>query len=330
MKSTADQSIRVHVTRFWKYEQDLHFLKELLDSNIDLTWEGEPPPDYHILVAGRPDPGLLEGKPSLKRLIIPWAGVSSETRRLMMDYPHIAVHNLHYNAAATAEMALALLLSAAKGLVVTDRAMRANDWQHRSRPDMSLQLEGMTALLVGYGAIGRRVGQALHALGVNVIAIRRNTDEVKSGDCLIYPAHALTDLLPKAHILVLTLPLTEETEGIIGKRELDLLPQGAILVNIGRGAIVDQQALYNALREGRLHGAGLDVWYNYPRDKSAEGDTPPADYPFSELDNIVMSPHRGGSTLDADRNRSIQLADMLNAAARGEPVPNAVDLEAGY
>jgi phosphoglycerate dehydrogenase-like enzyme len=127
-----------------------------------------------------------------------------------------------------------------------------------------------------------------------------------------------------------TLPLTDQTRGLIGEKEISLLPDHAILVNIGRGPVVDQGALYHALKDGKLHSAGIDVWYNYPPDEDARANTPPADYPFHELDNIVMSPHRGGGAAEVEVLRMTHLAELLNAVARGGPVPNKVDLEAGY
>jgi phosphoglycerate dehydrogenase-like enzyme len=130
--------------------------------------------------------------------------------------------------------------------------------------------------------------------------------------------------------LVIALPLTPTTENLIGEAELALLPRGAVLVNVGRGPIVEAAALYNALREGHLKGAGIDVWYNYPPDPEARSHTPPADFPFYELKNIVMSPHRGGGSEDSNMLRMLHLAELLNAAARGEMLPNRVDLDAGY
>ncbi len=105
-----------------------------------------------------------------------------------------------------------------------------------------------------------------------------------------------------------------------------------MLVNVGRGAIVEQQALYAALRERRILAAGIDVWYNYPRDETSRTATPPADLPFHELDNVVMSPHRAGA-LYANENdvlRMEHLAASLNAAQRGESIPNRADLDRGY
>ena len=146
----------------------------------------------------------------------------------------------------------------------------------------------------------------------------------------IFGLEALPQLLPQADVLLIALPGTPETEGLIGEAELALLPRGTVLVNIGRGPIVDAGALYRSLKEGHLLGAGLDVWYNYPPDPESRSHTPPSDYAFHELENVVMSPHRGGGSDGSDRLRVIHLTVLLNAAARGEPIPNRVDLEMGY
>ena len=143
-------------------------------------------------------------------------------------------------------------------------------------------------------------------------------------------ADHLPQLLPRSHALIITAPLTPDTKGLIGEKELALLPRGAVLVNVGRGAIVDEVALYQALKSGQLAAAGLDVWYNYPADEAAQTHTPPSQFAFHELDNVVMSPHRGGDEAGIDAARMQHLAQLLNAATRGDAVPNRVSLEAGY
>jgi phosphoglycerate dehydrogenase-like enzyme len=146
------------------------------------------------------------------------------------------------------------------------------------------------------------------------------------------PVAELPALLPKADALVICLPLTDETRGLIGESELALMPDRAILINVGRGPIVDESALYHALHDRTLHAAGLDVWYNYPNDEPGRKSTSPSEYPFHELNNVVMSPHRAGAphTPETESLRMRALAELLNAAARGEPIPNRVDLDLGY
>lgn len=307
-------------------------LHPILGNGIRLSEGAELPANTGILVSGRPTRQQIEAAPGLRALIIPWAGLPEETGSLMRDFPHVAVHNLHHNAAPVAELALMLLLAAAKFAIRYDQALRRHDWRIRyERPGPSILLEGKTALVLGYGAIGRRVAAACRALGMTTLATRYRLDAPETDNgTVVYPANSLPQLLPQANALIICLPHTPATDGLLGAAELALLPPKAILVNIGRGAIVNEAALYQALRDGGLHAAGLDVWYSYPPDKDSRANWPPSAYPFEELDNVVMSPHRGGAADETDRLRMAALAELLNSAAAGQPVGNQVDLDAGY
>jgi phosphoglycerate dehydrogenase-like enzyme len=310
----------------------LAYLYSQLDAGIEITVGEVVPETAVILIAGRPTEEQLLANSNLQALIVPWAGVPDTTRDLMADYPHITVHNLHHNAAPVAETALTLLLAAAKFTVPFDQSLRRHDWSIRyKRPSPSVLLAGKTALILGYGAIGQRIARLCHALEMDVLAIRRRVSQ-SSDDFAkeIHPPAALHGLLPRAQALIIGLPHTPETDGLIGARELALLQRPSLLVNIGRGPIVQQQALYEALRDGSLHAAGLDVWYNYPTEKSTRPHTPPADFPFHELENVVLSPHRGGMTSETEYLRMAHTAALLNIAARGEPLPNQVNLQQGY
>ncbi len=325
-------ALRVHIAEtFAPADQDR--FESRLDPAVEVTYGDSPPPavEYDVLVSGRPDEALLSASANLRAVVIPWAGVSRKVRDLLLARPHIAVHNLHHNAAATAEMAVALMLAAAKNLVPLDRALRAGDWRPRFTGDTSLELAGKTVLIAGFGAIGRRVGAACAALGMSVLALKRSaTAARREGTIEVHSASSLRALLPRSDVLVICLPLTPETTGLIAAEELDLLPPRAILVNVGRGPIVDEEALYAALATGRLHAAGLDVWYQYPEDEAARSSTLPSRLPFHELDSVVLSPHRAGDNMETEARRTEALAALLNAAARGRPLPNRVDLAAGY
>jgi phosphoglycerate dehydrogenase-like enzyme len=264
-------------------------------------------------------------------VVVPWAGITAGTRDLLREFPQLAVHNLHHNAVTVAELAIALLLAAAKSIVPLDRGLRARDWTPRYQASSALMLAGRTALVLGYGAVGREVARLCRSLGMEVVAVRRNgpTDPTEGPD-EVHPITELERLLPRADALLICLPHTAETDGLIGERELSLLPPSALLVNMGRGPIVDEDALFSALQERRLYGAGLDVWYRYPTDRESRSDTEPASRPFGELDNVVLSPHRGGQADATERLRMEHLAQLLNAARAGEPLPNPVDLSAGY
>ena len=314
--------------------QAFDLLQHGCDPSIFFT-TGEPSASasYEVLVAGRPRLEHLTSSPKLRLLVIPYAGLPAATRELLQDFPHLAVHNLHHNAALTAEMALTLLLAAAKFIIPCDRALRQHDWRPRYHPPPAVSLDRKTALILGFGQVGQRIGRACHALGMRVLALRRqpeNTIPPVEYPVEIFGPAMLLQLLPRAHVLIIALPATAATEALIGERELALLPPAAVLVNVGRGAIVDQAALYAALTSGQLGAAGLDVWYNYPRSQAEWVNTPPADYPFHTLDNVVLSPHRAGASTETESLRMTHLAELLNAIARGGPIPNRVDVQAGY
>lgn len=291
------------------------------------------PADYQILIAGRPGRKHVVASPDLRSLVVPWAGIPESTRELMLEFPHITVHNLHHNALPVAEHVIALLLAAAKFIVPMDRSMRNGDWTPRYDPSPSILLEGRKALVLGYGVIGQKVAQLCLGLGMEVLAIRRRVASppvASQSNVPVAPVEELHHVLPRADVLLICLPHTPETTGFIGAEELALLPPTAVLINVGRGPIVDEAALYHALNDRTLYAAGLDVWYDYPANEAARAHTPPSAYPFHQLDNIVMSPHRAGGSVETEKLRMIHLAELLNTAARGEPMPNRVDLQIGY
>lgn len=322
--------MNVHIL-YQPAKEDLAHLITLLDKNISLT-AGEPLPGFgevQVLVAGRPSQTQLEQLGPIEVLIIPWTGIPPETRSLLINYPDLRIHNLHHNAGAAAELALSLLLAAAKQVIPLDQQLRKQDWRPRYDKSSTVLLNGKNALILGYGEIGRLIKKYLEALSVNVWMIKR-TVESDTNDELIYTPGKLNELLPETDLLILALPHTEETDQLISHKELSLLPGNAILVNISRGKIVDQEALYMVLKNHQIFGAGLDVWYNYPEREEDRASTLPADFPFHELDNVVMSPHRGGMVQETETLRMAALAVLINAAARGEPIPNRVDLDLGY
>ena len=225
-----------------------------------------------------------------------------------------------------------ILFAAAKTIVPADRTFRRHDWRSRYDGTPTLILDGKTALILGLGAIGARIAAICRALCMDVHAVRRRPDLPHPAYVTVHPLDALQAILPQADVLLIALPLTPETEGLIGKRELGLLRPSTVLVNVSRGAIVDEEAVYFALSEQRIAAAGIDVWYRYPSIPEERENTPPSRFPFHELDNVVMSPHRGGAYRmeELEKQRMRDLAVTLNAIERGEPVPHRVDVRAGY
>lgn len=330
----------------------------LAGCGVHLTWSesvADAPTDGTVLIARRPTDEALDRSPKLTHLLVPFAGPTMQARDLVKARPHVALHNAHFNATSTAELAVSLLLAAAKKLVAHDvrlrgeaRAAKAEwtpGWQEADF-GANLTLAGGTALVLGYGAIGSRVARILSALGMDVAACRRSAPSKPAFDgvATVHGLASLDGLLATASALVICLPGTADTTGCIGARELALLPRGALLVNVGRGTVVDERALYAALASGHLGGAGLDVWFNYPMipgiiapGKGGGNEGRPAhlgpsspECPFHELSSVVMSPHRGQSSDSKAADRVKEMAGMLEALARTGEMPNRFDVERGY
>jgi phosphoglycerate dehydrogenase-like enzyme len=182
-------------------------------------------------------------------------------------------------------------------------------------------LEGKTLLIVGVGAIGAGVARHAKSFGMKVIGIRRSGAPQPDVDEMHQP-DALHTLLPQADFVMLNTALTPETRFLIGKRELASMKRGAGLVNMSRGGLVDPAALDEALRSGQLGGAVIDVTYPEP---------PPADWPYWDTPNLVITPHVLSDDIDAYVPRTLDLffANLRRHFA-GEPLTNRVDLERAY
>jgi phosphoglycerate dehydrogenase-like enzyme len=184
------------------------------------------------------------------------------------------------------------------------------------------ELAGKTLGILGYGRIGRCVARRAQAFDMAVWAIRRDTTRTEMrGLAFLGGLDALDEVLSRADYLAITLPLTEATRGLLGERELRLMKPSAILVNVARAEIVDEAALYRALRQGAIAGAALDVWYQYP-----EGPSPtfPARHAFHELPNVLMTPHVSGWTEGMLEERAKLIAENICRVARGEPPVNLI------
>jgi phosphoglycerate dehydrogenase-like enzyme len=238
-----------------------------------------------------------------------WVDVPEATRR------GIAVCNVPgWGNDSIAEYTFALLLSVAKRLPQADAMARDTVW--REEEITNLELRGLTIGLLGLGNIGERVAEIADAFGLTVLCYTRTPERQRTlrANVEFVP---LDELLRRSNILSLHTKLTDETRHLIGARELDLLPDGAILVNTARGAVLDTDALVAALKRGKLWGAGLDVFEDEPL---------PAGHPLRELDNVVLSPHVAGQSDTARRKRMAICISNIAAFAAGTPA-NVVNPE---
>ena len=261
--------------------------------------------------------------PKLKLLLTPGAGTD---KILFQDLPPGAqVCNVFEHEAPIAEYVLAGMLQLTLGLAALDSDFRKGPWRGGAwdATGQHGELLGRTVGILGYGHIGREVARRCRAFGMKTGAITRNPPvEEKALLDWIVPVNALAEVLPSCDFLVISCPLTTETRGLFDRKSLALFKPGAVLVNVSRGEIVEESALFESLREGRLGGAVLDVWYHYPG--AGEPQPRPARLPFWELDNVLMTPHASAWSHGLLERRWSLIADNLRAFARGDSLRNVV------
>lgn len=211
------------------------------------------------------------------------------------------------NAASVAELTIGLMIAAARRIAWLDRQAKEGHWR---RVQDGLQLRGRTLGLVGFGEVAQRVATVAMALGMNVVAVDPAIARlpVPAG---VGVRSRLEDVLAVADVLSLHVPLTGRTRGLIGREQLALLPEGAILLNTARGPVVDEPALVEALRSGALRAAGLDTLVDEPA---------VAGHPLAGLDNVVLTPHVGGSTTASISAVAAAAAENVIAVLGGHDV----------
>jgi D-3-phosphoglycerate dehydrogenase len=209
------------------------------------------------------------------------------------------------NAFAVAEHALTLMLAVARKITLLDAEMRKGRWPR----EMLTQLFGKTLGVFGMGAIGSRMATLGRGIGMHVLGWSALGNDARIRAAGARPA-SKEDILKTADVISLHVRMTSETRGFIGRQELALMKPTAILVNTGRGALVDRQALLSALRERRILGAGLDVFHQEPL---------PADDPVLSLPNVVTSPHNAGQTPEVIRDGLLAAVQNVENFLKGKP-----------
>lgn len=218
------------------------------------------------------------------------------------------------------EHILAFMFAFARGLHHSIRAQQRHDWS-RSKGRAAFELAGSTVILIGVGAIGERTAEMAAALGMRVLGVRRDPTVPAKGVEAMYGPGELLPLLPQGDFVVLTVPLTYETRGMIGERELRAMKDTAIVINTGRGGTIQQDALIRALQEGWIGGAGLDV---------TDPEPLPADSPLWDMENVIITPHNSGGTPKYNERAMAIFLDNLRRYLSGQPLQNVVDKELGY
>ncbi len=273
--------------------------------------------DYDGLIVRwmtRVDADLLERAPRLK--VIGRAGASLDnvdldaaTRRGIIVTNTPLMHST-----ASAEYTLGLLLALARNIPQAHNAVQAGEWAAR-RQYIGIELSGKTLGLIGYGRVGREVAPRAQAFGMNVIVYDPYLDEtaVRGSEVMLVD---LDELLARADFISLHTPLNEETKRLIGAEEIAQMKDGVYLINTARGALVDEAAVAEGVKSGKLAGVALDAFTREP----------PVDSPFSGLANVITTPHLGASTRESLGAISIQIVEQTLDALRGADYRNVVNM----
>lgn len=260
---------------------------------------------------------VLDQAPSLRWLHSPGAGVERWPLDVLAERNIVLTNGAGVFAIPIAEWVLTTMLTIVKNTDAVREAQRAHSWARELPAD---ELYGKTLLVLGAGGIGREIIKRADAFGMRIWASNRSGRAVGGAERVV-DDDGWRDLLPDCDFVVSTLPMTPATAKMIGAAELARFKPSAWLLNVGRGATIDEIALVQALRAGVLGGAALDAWTTEPL---------PADDPAWSLPNMIVSPHISGSS-SVGRTRGLQLfVENLLRFNAGEPLTNVVDLSTGY
>jgi phosphoglycerate dehydrogenase-like enzyme len=284
-------------------------------------FEGAPHPDvvFDCWSGPRRVAGVLARVPDLGWFHARSAGLEGVLVPELVDGPAVVTNGRGAFSHSLAEFVLAALLFFAKDVRRLLRSQERGAWEPF---DMEM-LHGRTLGIVGYGDIGRATAALLRPLGVKILALRRRPG-LSEGDSLaeeVLPAERLLELMARSDDVLVAAPLTAATRGLVDARALAAMKPTAVLVNVGRGAVVDEAALAEALEAGRIRGAALDVFETEPL---------PARHPFWRLPNVLLSPHCADHVPGWVEDGTRVFLENLRRFLRGEPLRNVVDKARGY
>ncbi|MBK6505218.1 MAG: hypothetical protein IPG02_06010 [Ignavibacteria bacterium] len=333
-----DKELKAHLRKNLSQEVNLIFADKSFAEKKTKLYE-----TADAIVGWRPEKELLFSAKKLKLFINPGTGIKHqiENFRELSKVRNVKLINGHGHSYATAQHAVAMLLALMNRIVQHHNWMESGIWRTSDDKDIfsaSIMLKDRKIGLLGYGAINSKVHKFLSGFSNEFNILKRRLDnrtphltsDQAGNKVSLYGEKNLKDFLKDSDILIVAIPHTSKTEGLIGSRELKLLGKKGLLVNVARGTIVNEASLYNALSKGTIAGAALDVWYNYNPKKDKKGREYPFSNPFHKLSNVVLSPHRAASPFD-DLGRWDEVIENLKRLASGKRTfLNVVDLKEEY
>jgi D-3-phosphoglycerate dehydrogenase / 2-oxoglutarate reductase len=266
--------------------------------------------DAYVLVVSQAQIGepIFAGCPGLAGVVRTGIGLDTVDLPAATRHGVCIAHVPDFCYDEVADTAMALLLAVARKVRLADRHVRGGSWTPSALLPMP-RLRGKTLGLVAFGHIARMVAERARAFGLQVIAFDPYVEAPAMATLGVEKVETLQALLARSDIVSLHTPLSEETRGLIGPAALAAMRPGAILINTSRGKVVDERALVDALRSGRLAGAGLDVLWAEP---------PAKDHPLFAMDNVVLTPHYASSTVEAIDDLAAKVSRQIVQYLHGE------------
>jgi len=325
------------------FDSDINYINERLDSGIELVFPSSytqedivsASKDAEVLLGGLITEELLSEAKNLKFIQIPWTGVDRLDFSLLLKYKPI-VCNSHSNSFIVAEHAIALLFDASKKLSYHDRNMREGNW-NRPKPfssnevsPFSVKISNSKIGIIGFGSIGKNIYQMMRGFNCcfKVFNKNLNCNENNTGDIAFYSSQEINHEIKDLDFVFISVALTEDTKQMINKTFLDSMNNNGILINVSRGEVVDEEALYKALLNKTIAYAGIDTWFNYPS-KNNPKQFPSARFPYHKLDNLVMSPHRAGMIQEVFPHLDDAI-ENINRFNSGKELINKISLTQKY
>lgn len=275
--------------------------------------------DYDALITRsrtQVDAGLVAAAPRLKVIGRGGVGVDNIDLEAASRRGILVLNAPEANNVSAAELAVALLLNAARGVARSDKLIRRGEWD---RKFLGREVKGARLGIVGLGRIGSLVARRAQGLGMTVVAFDPYLSRQRAEDLKVELYDDLRAMLQTVQFLTVHTPLTDETLGMIGAEELAALPDGAVVVNAARGGIIQEEALFEALKSGKLFAAGLDVFVLEP---------PSSDHPLVALDNVVLTAHLGANTAEAQARVGGEILERVVLALQGDLSRGAVNAPA--
>jgi len=262
---------------------------------------------------------VLQTAPKLEWIHAMYAGLDRSLFAELVESPIPLTNGSGVFSQSLGEFVMLGILYFAKDVPRRVRSKAEHKWDVFDNAEISRQTVG----IVAHGDIGRAVSRRAKGMGMRVLALRRNTAS-RAGDedvDRVYPASELHAMLPECDYVAVTAPLTEETRGMIGAREFELMKPSAVILNVGRGPVIDEAAMVEALRTRRIRGAALDVFDVEPL---------PAENPLWDLDNVFMTSHCADHVDGWVESAVVFFVEQFGRWRRGERLKNLVDKRAGY